>query len=64
MNLAEILVIVFQEMLKEVDKEGKGFATFDEFLSLMTRRLNPAENDEELFIAFNVFDRVKVQDYK
>ena len=46
-------------MIREVDEDEKGSVTFHEFLSLMVRRLSPSDNEEELVMAFKVFDRVR-----
>lgn len=45
-------------MIKEVDQDSTGYVTFPEFISLMVRRLSPSDNEEELMMAFRVFDRV------
>jgi len=47
-----------QDMIKEVDQDSTGYVTFPEFISLMVRRLSPSDNEEELMMAFRVFDRV------
>jgi len=46
-----------QDMIKEVDQDSTGYVTFPEFISLMVRRLSPSDNEEELMMAFRVFDR-------
>jgi len=46
-----------EDMIREVDQDNKGCVAFPEFLSLMVRRLSPSDNEEELLMAFKVFDR-------
>ena len=44
-------------MLNEVDTDGNGSISFDEFLALMARKMKDTDTDEEMVEAFKVFDR-------
>ena len=44
-------------MLNEVDTDGNGSIDFNEFLSLMARKMKDANENEEMVEAFKVFDR-------
>ena len=44
-------------MLNEVDTDGNGSISFDEFLALMARKMRDTDSDEEMVEAFKVFDR-------
>ena len=46
-----------QDMLNEVDTDGNGSIDFNEFLSLMARKMKDANENEEMVEAFKVFDR-------
>ena len=46
-------------MIKEADDDGSGTIDFEEFLKLMSRRLNEIDLREEIVEAFKVFDRDK-----
>ncbi|KAG6480815.1 neo-calmodulin-like [Zingiber officinale] len=45
-----------QDMIMEVDVNGNGTIEFNEFLSIMDRKMKEVEAEEELREAFNVFD--------
>lgn len=46
-----------QEMIHEVDEEGKGAINFNEFLKVMAQKLQVAnDEDEDIIEAFKVFD--------
>merc|ERR1712227_623376 len=46
-----------QDMINEVDEDGNGTIEFDEFLSLMARKMKDTDTEEELIEAFKVFVR-------
>jgi len=46
-----------QEMTKEVDKDGSGTIEFNDFLSLMQRKVSDKDTEDEITEAFRVFDR-------
>jgi uncharacterized protein YneF (UPF0154 family) len=46
-----------EDILNEIDKDGSGSIEFDEFLSMMGRKVQQADNESELKAAFAVFDR-------
>lgn len=46
-----------QDILNEIDKDGSGSIEFDEFLTMMSRKVKQADTDSELRAAFAVFDR-------
>ena len=46
-----------QDMINEVDANDNGKINFDEFLSLMARKMKDTDTEEELLEAFKVFDR-------
>ena len=43
-------------MINEVDVDGNGFIEFDEYLSLMARKMKDTDVDEELIEVFKIFD--------
>ena len=43
-------------MINEVDVDGNGFIEFDEYLSLMARKMKETDADEELIEVFKIFD--------
>ena len=43
-------------MINEVDVDGNGFIEFDEYLSLMARKMKDTDADEELIEVFKIFD--------
>ena len=48
-----------QKMIDEVDEDGSGEIEFDEFLSLMQKKLAESNGKDEMREAFSVFDRDK-----
>lgn len=47
-----------QEMIHEVDEEGKGAINFNEFLKVMAQKLQvDSDEDEDIIEAFKVFDQ-------
>merc|ERR1712183_131483 len=46
-----------ENMIKEVDADRSGFVDFDEFVSLMTKRVSKTDKQRELMDAFKTFDR-------
>ena len=44
-------------MINEFDEDGNGIIDFDEFLIMMSRTMNQVDTEEELRIAFRVFDK-------
>jgi len=46
-----------QEMINEIDQDGNGSISFDEFVWLMTREIHDSDIEEEIREAFRVFDR-------
>ena len=46
-----------QDMIKEVDKDNSGTIEFNEFLTLMQRKVTDTDTEEEIKEAFRVFDR-------
>lgn len=49
--------IEIQEMVLEADLDGDGEIDFNEFLSLMARKMKDTDEEEELLQAFGIFDR-------
>jgi len=45
------------QMVEEVDTSGKGIINWDQFLSLMRKRIKDTELENDLKEAFKVFDR-------
>ena len=55
---AIIDLIYFQEMIAEIDQDGNGCISFNEFLYLMTKNVHEdGDIEEEIREAFRVFDR-------
>ena len=45
-----------QEMIAEVDDDNNGYCEYDEFLLLMSKKINEGQMDEEMMEAFKTFD--------
>ena len=45
-----------KKMVCEVDKDNSGSLTFDNFLSLMARKISEKDSREEILKAFKLFD--------
>ena len=45
-----------EELIGDIDKDGDGEVSFDEFMKLMARAMKEGEKDEELIEAFKTFD--------
>ena len=45
------------DMLNEVDLDGNGTIDYNEFLSLMTRKMRDTDTEEELIETFKIFDK-------
>ena len=43
-------------MIAEVDSNGNGYCEYDEFLFLMSKKINEGQMDEEMMEAFKTFD--------
>ena len=43
-------------MMHEVDKDGSGTITFEDFLKLMTAKMGERDGKEEILKAFRLFD--------
>ncbi|KAL8136658.1 hypothetical protein V2J09_002659 [Rumex salicifolius] len=46
-----------QDMINEVDADGNGTIDFTEFLNLMARKMKDTNSEEDLKVAFRVFDK-------
>lgn len=46
-----------QDMISEVDIDGSGNVNFQEFISLMARRMRDGDLEEEMKLVFKLFDR-------
>eukprot|EP00440_Ansanella_granifera_P015542 gb/GFBE01016891.1/.p1 GENE.gb/GFBE01016891.1/~~gb/GFBE01016891.1/.p1 ORF type:complete len:245 (+),score=84.48 gb/GFBE01016891.1/:1-735(+) len=46
-----------KEMVKEVDADGSGSIEFNEFLALMTKRMEGSSNEDDIAEAFKLYDR-------
>uniref|UniRef100_T1J1R6 EF-hand domain-containing protein n=1 Tax=Strigamia maritima TaxID=126957 RepID=T1J1R6_STRMM len=45
-----------KKMVQEVDKEGKGKISFDDFIKLMAAKMTDKDTNEEILKAFRLFD--------
>lgn len=45
-----------KKMIADIDKEGTGFLSFDDFLALMTSKMAEKDSKEEIMKAFRLFD--------
>ncbi len=45
------------DMINEIDANGDGTVDFPEFLTMMGRKMNDVESEEEVLEAFKVFDK-------
>mmetsp|Transcript_18633 Transcript_18633/g.20258 ORF Transcript_18633/g.20258 Transcript_18633/m.20258 type:complete len:189 (+) Transcript_18633:256-822(+) len=45
------------DMINEIDANGDGTVDFPEFLTMMSRKMNDVESEEEILEAFKVFDK-------
>merc|ERR1719474_630371 len=45
------------ELINEIDQDGNGCITFNEFVWLMTREMHDTDIEEEIREAFRVFDK-------
>ena len=48
--------LIITELGYEVDNDGNGNCEFDEFLLLMSKKINEGQMDEEMMEAFKTFD--------
>ena len=55
-----VKMLMFQDMINEVDKDGTGLLMFPNFLYMMAKKENDEEAEEEIREAFKVFDGVKL----
>merc|ERR550534_2333441 len=46
-----------QELINEIDQDGNGAISFNEFVWLMTREIHDSDIEEEIREAFRVFDK-------
>ena len=46
-----------QDMINEVDADSDGTIDFEEFVKLMTREVDASDSGNELYKAFQVFDK-------
>jgi calmodulin len=46
-----------RDMISEVDSDGNGEIDFNEFLSLMARKMKSSDSEEDIREAFKVFDK-------
>ena len=45
-----------EDMIAEVDEDNNGYCEYDEFLLLMSKKINEGQMDEEMMEAFKTFD--------
>jgi len=48
-----------QDMINEVDADGNGDIDFPEFLTMMARKMKEEDSEEDIKVAFEVFDSNK-----
>ncbi|KAK6170336.1 hypothetical protein SNE40_018750 [Patella caerulea] len=48
-----------KDMINEVDADGNGTVDFSEFVTMMARKMNDRDTEDELFTAFCLFDEDK-----
>ena len=53
-------MLMFKDMINEVDKDGTGLLMFPNFLYMMAKKENDEEAEEEIREAFKVFDGVRL----
>lgn len=46
-----------QDMINKVDADGDGCINFPEFLTMMARKMKDTDSEEEIKVAFRVFDK-------
>ena len=46
-----------EEMIAEVDEDHNNYCEYDEFLLLMSKKINEGQMDEEMMEAFKTFDK-------
>jgi calmodulin len=46
-----------QDLINEVDADGYGTIDFTEFITMMARKMKDTESEEEIRVAFKVFDK-------
>ena len=46
-----------QEMINEVDADGNGYIDFEEFISLMAKKMKETDTEEEFTESFKIFNR-------
>ena len=56
----DVKMLMLQDMINEVDKDGTGLLMFPNFLYMMAKKENDEEAEEEIREAFKVFDGVKL----
>uniref|UniRef100_A0A452HWA2 EF-hand domain-containing protein n=1 Tax=Gopherus agassizii TaxID=38772 RepID=A0A452HWA2_9SAUR len=45
-----------KKMIADIDKEGSGTIDFEDFLAMMTQKMNEKDSKEEILKAFRLFD--------
>ena len=55
-----VTMLMFKDMINEVDKDGTGLLMFPNFLYMMAKKENDEEAEEEIREAFKVFDGVRL----
>jgi Ca2+-binding EF-hand superfamily protein len=44
------------QMISDIDKDGKGYINFDEFLDALTVQMSSSDSKEDILKVFNLFD--------